>query len=920
MPADRSPHAHAATRRRALTACLALAAVALLSGGRYLTGRLPIGVDHTLVMAPWFSLRWQGGPPLFDPYTLSGVPLYDNLQAALLYPLRWPFFFLEDWRDYYAFYVFLHFPIALIGTYALARSFSLRRVAALATAVLFACGGYLAGRPINPAILYASAWLPWLLLGAAGDRPFHRRLTTLAFAMILAIGSPHLFLYGLLGYAVVAWCVGLRAPLGATMPFSTARRLTLRLLHLLLAVALVAPTLIPGVLGVARSVRVGGSVEQNLADSIDFSLLPRVFLGGTGGTVHPEFIDKSCYVGAVAGLLVLSVLFRRRPWRDRRCHAAALLTCLGLLLALGRNIGLHHVLPWIPGLKWLTGPDRALVLPALGLALLAGLALDRLSPRVAGRMGLAALALGVLALALFLREASALRRQFPFAPDALLWLRVWLVAPQAVIAGLFPSLDASVGLLAAAALLLLLRRRPRLLRCSLLILALLQCLHFAPRVGPPMRDRSFYDPPAAVQFLRVQARRAAEPFRIAGYDPLRVHDNEVNNRWLFHFLVPQLSTLFGLEDVQGFDPSIPAHYAELVERTAGHAPINDPLRNLDLAWPDPRLLHLLGVRYLLGHPYDRRVTHLPLRLDARRPWTDVQPIDDLPSSPVTHWSFVSLIDGDAHLPSGAEVARLHVDAAEGRFVFPIRNGVETAHVRAPSTPGLATHPGFRAALNTEWETQQPIPRLGYATHEADWRGQVAFGQPLTLHAVSWELLDPSVVVFIAAQACRLKAPAPEADPWRLAFGAADDPAPVYEFRPAAPRAVLLASPTPQGHADDPLENVLALSEAPAIGQVRWTRYGPQAFGLEVDSPRPALLLLRQPWYAGWRVRSNDHQTASLKPIGGYLSGVDVPAGRSRLDFVFRPRFPFRLMFVAWVVLLPLLSVLIRRLAKRTTDR
>jgi hypothetical protein len=923
-------------RWRGAMAWGALAVAVLLAGERYLGGRLPVGVDHSLEQAPWLSLRWAGGGPLFDAFTLSGVSFAGNLQAALLYPPRWPFYFLSDWRDYYGLYFFLHLPLAMAGTYVLARGWRMSRTAGLLAAALYGCGGYMAGRPINPVIYYSSAWLPWLALGAtaARDAASGRRrlwLTTLAMAMILAIGSPHLYLYGLIAYALVAVGMGLGGGDAEAKPAgrlaALGRDVARRAVHLALAVALVAPAVAPGVLSVGSSVRTTGSVEENLAASIPPKLRARVLLGGTGGSIFPEYIDNSCYIGAPALLLILVTLARRRPWRDGRVRAATLMSAFGLTMALGKYAGLDKVLPWIPGLAWLTGPNRALVLAALGLALLAGLGLDRAwTPRRAWMLAVGAVLPGLAAGAWFILRAERIAALGPGAPGIVDWLRAWLASPPAVDVDLFPWLDAAIGLLAAALATALLRRRPRALRAAWVAVAFLQCLHFGPRVWPPLRDRSFYDPPATVAWLAEQARHAQDaPFRVMGYDPLRVHDNDVNNGFLLRFLVPQLSTLYGLEDIQGFDPLIPESYARLVEQTAGRSITNDRLRNLDAAWPDPRLLDLCGVRYLLGQPYDRRVTNLPLTLTPQSPGAAVQALGGLPATPATHWLFVSLLDSPRPLPLGAQVARLRVVAAEGTFDFPIRNGLETADVNAARDRRLQAKDRFRVEMNSYWTTPYPDSRLGYEIQSANWRGQVAFGRPLTLRALRWELTDPSVALNVSAQACRLATP--PNSPWRLATGRADDFAPVFEYLPARPRAVVVEAAARNAAAggvqiggaqtgaqtgaqagaqngDDDATRTLALAltlaDATPVGRARWLRRDARGMSLEVDSPRPALLVLRQPWTEGWRgeiatiskvttMTAAGRATRPPRSLGLGLMGLDAPAGKSRVDLTFMPR-------------------------------
>ena len=240
-----------------------LAALALSAGGRYLTGRLPFGVDHTLQQIPWLSLRWDGGPPLFHPYTLAGVPLLENLQAALLYPLRWPFFFV-DWRAWYPAYVFLHIVLAIAGGYVLGRAARMRRPGALAVAILYGLGGYFAGRPLNPVVQYASAWMPWLLAGGLGARRIHGWMAGVAFAMILAIGSPHLFLYGAIAFALAVLTAPATWQRGEGPARAVRHMFCTRALPLTVAVLLTAPTLIPGVLAVGRSVRSGTGRGRSL--------------------------------------------------------------------------------------------------------------------------------------------------------------------------------------------------------------------------------------------------------------------------------------------------------------------------------------------------------------------------------------------------------------------------------------------------------------------------------------------------------------------------------------------------------------------------------------------------------------------------------------------------------------------------------
>lgn len=910
---------------------VALAAGALLLYGPYLLGNLPVGADNTLFYAPFFAMRWQGGPPLWSPYSLSGTGLLDNLQAALLYPPRWPFYFIADWRDFFGIFIFLHYALALGGMVGLLRALRLRTLAVLGGALLFVIGGHLAGRVINLTIFMGCCWLPWLLWGAVGRRLFHGVLTTLALAMIALIGSPHLIFYGLIAWAILFfWCTLLPCK-EHTSNFESAIRhpqfaiLFHRAANLLLAFLLAAPTLLPGVLRSQVSIRTQATVESNLADSATWGEISHLLLGGNLTSIYPEFIDKCVYVGPVALLLILWLACRPASWRDRRFLGGLWLVLIGLYFALGRTVGLDHVLPFIPVVRNLAGASRALVVTAAGLALLLALALDALAARPTRRLGLLAAGLALVALGTFWGHARDVAPTSADVPTLAGYLvRAWFFAPCALDAASFPLLDAAAGLLAAAVILIALppaRDRLRLLLlCGLLTVL---CWHFAPRVLPPTERAPFFDPPRQVAWLQSrQARSAAAPFRVAGFDPLRLHDGEFLSPWKFVYLMPNVAAIYGLEDINGFDPLIRLDYLDLFQRTSGRAPFNDPIRNLDLGRPDRALFDTLGVRYMIGCPRDRRLTTVMLNLgvdpahglDVRtaevRDWHPGQA-----EGPLTHWLIVSSLNLALNVPLGEEVARLHIEADEGAFDFPIRNGLETADYRAFNYAPLFHSPRFRVAGNVSWWNNVFLPDWHYRIQFDNYRAVIPFGRPLHVRRAEWRLLRTDIIFNVAAQACRY-APAPD-DPWALRLGTPDDLAPVYEYLRVPPRAVLVGRPPLPGAANsdrvstaeeiqlDPAQ----LNPPPEEGAVRWLGRGNHSMTLSLIAGRPSLLVLREMWDAGWQATVGGAPAPVLR-VNGLLRGVRVPAGQSTVTLVYRPRLPLALLALAAAALSLYVAVLL----------
>ncbi len=881
--------------RADLLLALALGTVALAFQHRLLY-QLPIGVDHTLQFSEFYALRWQGGPPLWYPQAMNGSPLVDNMQAALLYPPRWPFFFIPDWRAWYGLFEFLHTIIALAGAALLARTLGLARIPAAVCALLFACGGAMAGRILNPALLHAGAWLPILLAGAVrGDRR-GGWLTALAVAMIAAVGSIHTLIYGAIAYTLAIVLFPF-APLARRSPAAAARLLLGRAGYWLLGLLWASPTLIPGALRVGESLRMlADSAAPASAPLPDFPPLA-IFLGGSGGQIHPEYIDLSCYVGPLGAGLVLLGLVRGARRRDPRALFAFLMAAVGLLFVFAESLGLAPLLRAIPGLRLVLGPGRALILPALGFALLAALAVESPSPRLlhgfgalAGVCGLAAAGSGAFRLwGLPTSDGVA-----PFLDD---WLRVLTRAPAAVRPDLWRLLDAALILPAAALALFLLARRPRIASLALALILALQLWHFSPRVAPPLRPASYYDPTPQARFLRA-ARDAdsAHPFRVAGYDALRIHPFELENLHALTFLMPNIATLWGLDDAQGYDPLIYLRWRRAFESTAGLSPAIDPLRTLEFAAPDPALMRLTGLRFLVGHPYDRRVTTLPLTLDAADATARVGAWGaERGDRPVTAWRFVSALDAPEYLPFALPVAELILHADEGTFTFPIRNGIETAQIDLPASARRMADPALTATMNSRWISHQPSARHGYEIPMANWRGSIAT-PPIHLRRVEWRLLRTDAALIVYGQAARLQRPAPEEDPWRLVLGAETDIAPVFEFLPATPRAGVVPV--------DPAGSSRLLWHEDLLGTARpaaFTLYNNDRRVIRADAAKPSLLLIRETFTPGWRATVNGNP-APVLAVNDLLQGVPIPAGGSVIELRYRPRLPAALLALSLLTL------------------
>ena len=85
-----------------------------------------------------------------------------------------------------------------------------------------------------------------------------------------------------------------------------------------------------------------------------------------------------------------------------------------------------------------------------------------------------------------------------------------------------------------------------------------------------------------------------------------------------------------------------------------------------------------------------------------------------------------------------------------------------------------------------------------------------------------------------------------------------------------------------------LEVSPSFSSSPELFQeINSSYYGVNTASFDVETTRPCLLVLTDLYYPGWEVRIND-QPAELLQAYGFVRAVELPAGSSRVDFIFQP--------------------------------
>jgi Bacterial membrane protein YfhO len=467
---------------------------------------------------------FSGSWPVWDPIAGFGQPMLANPSAQVLYPWTWLNLLMTP-TQFYTLFAGSHLVLSGLGLYCYGRSLGLSRTSGLVSAALWMAGGPLLSMVSLWHHFAGAAWIPWILLAA--DRtlaePTLARTARLAFVLAMQIlaGSADMVVVTsllLLGSTARHWS-------GASLALA-GRRVGALALAFGLSLGLTAALLLPAIEVLRASDR--AALPER---SRDFWSLPPVGLLQVVVPVFPHLLPlseavraelydsrepflSSVYLGLAALPLVLAAFLDR--WR-RQAVAFAATGVLATLVALGRFGFVYPLLTTLlPPLRSLRYPVKAMIIPALGWALLAGFGLEtwrgttaqqRFTKVTLGLCGLVALLVALLSAFVFLRPdaiARSLLSPTPVRSTDLIRPVGWALA----IAALLSAAVSAVGFRAA--------RRSLGATASLVVLTLVVADVFVAhrRLNPTVTPGAFSPPPL------VDRLRADHVTRIYSFDYL----------------------------------------------------------------------------------------------------------------------------------------------------------------------------------------------------------------------------------------------------------------------------------------------------------------------------------------------------------------------------------------------------------------
>ena len=547
----------------------------------------PLDSDALTEFYPWTALAanalHHGIVALWNPYAFAGTPFLGAMQTAVFYPINLILEWVLSPADVLGVRAAVHLAVTLVGTFFFARRLALSRPAALLAALSFGLGlPYMVWleHPMSGAI----AWLPWLLLAIDYVVTARRRLwpalgLVAVVALELLAGHGESTAHALLLCVAYALFRVVRSWRDERRMGTVAGSLALLAGASALGTAIAAAHLLPSLTQISvseasadRTLALGGAGLPLLGDptqwkTLVLALVPDFFGNPTWHMGAPPLVDRgynelALYVGAIPLVLAVLALWRRRT-APTIFFGAVALVALGMAL----RLPFFALLDALPVLR-VAQNGRLRVEYAFAVAVLAGYGLDALvqtGPRrgtwrlvwlwLLGLGGCAGAGIALLLSTHALPVATVAQAALPVVWVALFTIALWMYR---------------AGHLNGAALRVL---TPAL--CAVDLFALGVGYH----ATVPL-DTVTATPPA------VQAIQGDHSlYRVVG---------------LGTALWPSLSSLYGLQDVRGYDPAYAAAYEQYFAASFDEGGMRLALA---AAGPSPagaRALNLMNVKYIFS--------------------------------------------------------------------------------------------------------------------------------------------------------------------------------------------------------------------------------------------------------------------------------------------------------------------------------
>ncbi|HTK82424.1 MAG TPA: YfhO family protein [Bacteroidota bacterium] len=340
------------------------------------------------------AVSMAGGElPLWNPFTLNGMPFQADIQTALFYiPNMLLTLFVSGGK--LSFYwleleIVGHYVIAGVGMYYLAKSYGLERIYAFFAALVFMFSGYAITRAIHQPMICETAWLPLIILLFRKMMKEKSAVAMILCAVVLGhailAGFPQLtlYIYFLLFLTFAVECIARLRSGGVKTAFPVA---ALAGGVVVISLALAAIQLLPTIELAPYTQRAEMTYEKSLDGSLSWpgliTLIVPKFFGAYGAQgsdywmqgSYGQYWETVVYIGIPALVCVVFASLLMRKNAD-----VMFLFCVvvfSLLYALGDSFFLHKLFfTHVPAFNKFREPGRLSFLWTFAAAILAGFGL-----------------------------------------------------------------------------------------------------------------------------------------------------------------------------------------------------------------------------------------------------------------------------------------------------------------------------------------------------------------------------------------------------------------------------------------------------------------------------------------------------------------------------------------------------------------
>ncbi len=342
----------------------------------------------------------DGNTPFWNPYTFVGMPFIADLQVGYYYPLnRIMDFFVENGKlpiGPLQFLVILHFFIAQISMYILARQWKSGQGGSLISAISYSFSGLMVMHVIHPMMIYHLAWFPLII--ALLDKAFETKKAQFAIISGLVLGfsmlSGHpqmtlfeVFFLGL--YSVFKLITSMKSDSNNNIS-----KILAFILPFVIGVGIFTVQYLPSSELAELSQRKEMSYEKSSEGSLQMKQLTNTLLPNPFGKMSADrnnkfpfhltkddqqqpyyyYWETGFYFGSIVFLLgMFYIIFN---YKDPKNIFLLSMALLGLFYALGDNFFVHGIFYNFPLFDSFRMPARMMLYFILAFSIFAGKAID----------------------------------------------------------------------------------------------------------------------------------------------------------------------------------------------------------------------------------------------------------------------------------------------------------------------------------------------------------------------------------------------------------------------------------------------------------------------------------------------------------------------------------------------------------------